>query len=294
MIYTIENELLKVSVTTWGAQVCSVIRKCDGAEHIWQADKSVWGYHAPILFPYAGKLSENRTTAKGVTWENAPQHGFARTMEHRFVRQNEKKIVLELTDCEETYSKWPYHFRLESSFILEGDRLTHRLSVENLDEEKMPFGIGYHPAFTIPFDDRHSCEDYEFRFDIPQSPICIDCRPGGLISGKNYYLHANSDTIALHETLFANDSFCMTNLTAKTLGIYEKGTGRGVECDISGFPYCLIWSKPTWPMPFVCIEPWMSLPSAEGASTQWSEKPAAAILNPGECWHCDLNTRFVR
>ena len=92
MIYTIENELLKVSVTTWGAQVCSVIRKCDGAEHIWQADKSVWGYHAPILFPYAGKLSENRTTAKGVTWENAPQHGFARTMEHRFVRQNEKVL----------------------------------------------------------------------------------------------------------------------------------------------------------------------------------------------------------
>jgi len=49
--FTIENEYLKLTVTTWGAQVKSVIRKCDGVEHIWQADKAVWGYHAPILFP---------------------------------------------------------------------------------------------------------------------------------------------------------------------------------------------------------------------------------------------------
>ena len=32
--FTIENEYLKVTVTTWGAQVKSVIRKMDGVEHI--------------------------------------------------------------------------------------------------------------------------------------------------------------------------------------------------------------------------------------------------------------------
>lgn len=294
MIYTIENELLKVSVTTWGAQVCSVIRKSDGVEHIWQADKAVWGYHAPVLFPYAGKLTDNQASAKGVIWENAPQHGFARTTEHTFVRQNEKEIVLELTDSAETLAKWPYHFCLTSTFILEGDKLTHRLTVENRDAEELPFGIGYHPAFTIPFDSRHACTDYEFRFDSKQSPLCLDCLPKGLVNGKCYYLGKNIDTIPITETLFDNDSHCMTNLTAKTIGIYEKGTGRGVECDISSFPYTLIWSKPVWPMPFVCIEPWMSLPSPEEGSTQWAEKPAAAILQPGQSWHCDLNTRFVR
>ena len=40
--FTIENEYLKLTVTTWGAQVKSVVRKCDNVEHIWQADKSVW------------------------------------------------------------------------------------------------------------------------------------------------------------------------------------------------------------------------------------------------------------
>ena len=56
MDYILENEYLKVTVTTWGAQLKSVIRKCDGVEHMWQADKSVWGYHAPVLFPFAGKV----------------------------------------------------------------------------------------------------------------------------------------------------------------------------------------------------------------------------------------------
>ena len=58
--FIIENEYLKVTVTTWGAQVKSVIRKSDNTEHIWQADKSVWGYHAPILFPHAGKVVDVR------------------------------------------------------------------------------------------------------------------------------------------------------------------------------------------------------------------------------------------
>lgn len=294
MILTMENDLLKVSVTTWGAQVCSVLRKCDGVEHIWQADKSVWGYHAPILFPYTGKLTGGKCVTKGVTWDNAPQHGFARTMEHTPVRSSEKEIVLELTDCEETMAVWPYRFRLVSTFVLEGDRLTHRLTVENRDEEAMPFGIGYHPAFTIPFDGDHTAEDYEFRFDAPQSPLCIHCRPNGLVNGRCYYLGANLDTIPLTEKLFSDDSHCMANLTAKTLGVYEKGTGRGVELDISGFPYTLIWSKPQWPYPFVCIEPWMSIPGTEEGSSDWNDKPAAAVLAPGQSRIVELNSRYVR
>ena len=45
---------------------------------------------------------------------------------------------------------------------------------------------------------------------------------------------------------------------------------------------------------FVCIEPWMSLPSFEGSSIKWEDKPAAAILSPGESWSTTLSTAFVR
>lgn len=290
--FTIENEYLKVTVTTWGAQVKSVIRKLDGVEHIWQADKAVWGYHAPILFPHAGKVVDGKIEVRGGVYESG-QHGFARLMEHEFVEQTADTIVLELCANEETLAKFPYDFRLVSTFSLEGDTLHHSLTVENLDEVQLPFGIGYHPAFTVPFDDKHVATDYELRFDEMESPICVNCLPTGLVQKDHYYLGNNITSIPVDEQLFANDSHCMVNLKSRTLGLYEKGTGRGVVCDISEFPYTLIWSKPGMPK-FVCIEPWHSLPSCEGGSRNWEEKPAAAILNPGEGWTTTLSTSFVR
>ena len=292
MDYILENEYLKVTVTTFGAQVKSVRRKCDGVEHMWQADKGVWGYHAPILFPHCGKVVDGVIEAKGKTFKSG-QHGFARLMEHSFVDQNRDSLVLELCADEKTRKCFPYEFRLVSIFTLEGSTLHHTLSVENLDEAALPFGIGYHPGFAIPFDDRHTAGDYELRFSEPESPLCVNNLPHGLMHGNLYYLGTNIQSIPIDDKLFANDSHCMVNLRSQTLGLYEKDTGRAVVCDISQFPYTLIWSKPGTPK-FVCIEPWHSLPSPENGSTKWEEKPAAAILAPGEEWSCTLSTSFVR
>ena len=292
MEYIIENEYLKVTVTTWGAQVKSVIRKCDGVEHMWNADPSVWKFHAPILFPHCGKLVDGKLETKGQIYESGP-HGFARDMEHEFVDQTEDTLVLELCSCPETLARFPYEFRLVSTFTLENDTLHHSLTVENLDSDKLHFGIGYHPGFTVPFDDKHVATDYELRFSETESPLCVNNLPYGLMHGDLYHLPANIRSIPIDDQLFANDSHCMVNLKSATLGIYEKGTGRAVVCDISDFPYTLIWSKPGMPK-FVCIEPWHSLPSAEDGSIKWEEKPAAAILNPGEAWSCTLSTSFVR
>ena len=292
MEYIIENEYLKATITTWGAQVKSVIRKCDGVEHMWSGDPSVWKFHAPILFPHCGKLPEGKLEAKGQIYESGP-HGFARDLEHEFVDQTADTLVLELCSCPETLARFPYEFRLVSTFTLENDTLHHTLTVENLDGDKLPFGIGYHPGFAIPFDDQHVATDYELRFSETESPVCLNCLPTGLVQKDHYYLPTNIDTLPIDDRLFANDSHCMVNLKSAALGIYEKGTGRAVVCNIADFPYTLIWSKPGMPQ-FVCIEPWHSLPSAEGSSILWEKKPAAAILDPGEAWSCTLSTSFVR
>ncbi|MEE1035622.1 MAG: aldose 1-epimerase family protein, partial [Oscillospiraceae bacterium] len=207
MEYIIENEYLKLTVTTWGAQVKSVVRKCDGVEHIWQADPAVWGFHTPILFPHAGKVVDGIIEAKGGVYESG-QHGFARLMEHDFVDQTDDTIVLELCSSPETLAKFPYEFRLVSTFTLEGDTLHHTLTVENLDTDKLPFGIGYHPGFTVPFDDKHQATDYELRFSDMESPLCLNCLPTGLIQDDHYYLGSNIRSIPIDEKLFANDSHC--------------------------------------------------------------------------------------
>ena len=293
MDLVMENEYLKVTVTTQGAQLKSVVRKCDGVEHMWQADPAVWGYHAPILFPYAGKLVNGEMTAKGKTYTGCRQHGFARNLEHKPVSQDGQTVVLELTDSEQTLALWPYRFRLVSTFTLEGDTLHHTLTVENHDDEALPFGIGYHPGFALPFDENHTYTDYQLRFDCSESPICLDQSNGGLTGREHYWLGKNIRAIDVDEHLFDNDSHCMTGLSSRTLGLYEKDTGRGVVCGIKGFPYVLIWSKPGVPK-FVCIEPWHSLPSPVDGGTDWSQKPAAAVLSPGEEWSTTLSMSFVR
>ena len=293
MEFIIENEYLKVTVTSWGAQVKSVVRKSDGVEHMWQADKSVWGYHAPILFPFCGRLKDGKMIAKGQELSVSVQHGFARTSEHQLVAKNKDTLVLQLTDSPETLAIWPWKFRLMSSFTLDGDVLHHTLTVENRDEENMSFGIGYHPGFAIPFDENHTYADYELRFNKMESPICLETAPRGLVNGKSYYLGSNLTTIPITDTLFANDSHCMIGLQSDTLGLYEKDTGRGVVCSIKNFPYCLIWSKPGEPK-FICIEPWNSLPSPEALGYDWEEKPAAARIAPGESWSTTLSTAFIR
>ena len=293
MEFVLENAYLRVTLTTDGAQIKSVVRKSDAVEHIWRADPAVWGYHTPILFPYTGRVKDGKILAKGTLYENCPQHGFARLMEHTPVCCDENRVIMELTENDETLKQWPYRFRLISTFTLEEDTLHHTLTVENRDEANMPFGIGYHPAFRLPFDDQHTYEDYELRFDEQESPLCLDTSNGGLIGDKAYYLGKNIRTVALDQQLFANDSHCMLGLQSNTLGLYEKDSGRGVVCSIRNFPYVLIWSKPGIPK-FVCIEPWHSLPSPVNGSYKWTKKPAAAVLAPGFNWSTTLSIQFVR
>lgn len=293
MNYVIENEQLRVTVASHGAEVVSVVSKKTGDECIWGGDPSVWGRHAPILFPYTGKLTGGEMIVDGRAYPGK-QHGFARDVEHALAEQTDERLVLELRANDRTKELFPFDFVLRSIFTLDGNTLRHTLEVENPADETLYFGVGYHPAFVCPFDDKHDTEDYEFRFDRMESPLVIDARPNGLLSGRNYYLGANIDRIQLTDRLFDNDSYCMVNLKSSTLGIYEKDSDRSVVCSIESFPYTLIWSQLTEKIKFVCIEPWNSLPGAEDGSKEWKDRPAAAALKKGEQFRTTLATTFNR
>ena len=65
MIYTLENETLKLSVNSLGAEMYALEHKPDGAQLLWNGDKAVWPRRAPILFPYAGKIKDGKVQAAG-------------------------------------------------------------------------------------------------------------------------------------------------------------------------------------------------------------------------------------
>ena len=118
MRYSIENDTLRLTVDTHGAEAVSVIHKPTGAELLWSGDPSVWGRHAPILFPYTGKLTGGKMIAKGVEYAGG-QHGFARDVEHAMTRHTADTLEFELHANPETLPKWPYAFVLRSTFVLD-------------------------------------------------------------------------------------------------------------------------------------------------------------------------------
>lgn len=288
---TIHNEFLTLTVDTHGAEAVSVKNKA-GEEMLWSGDPAVWSGHAPILFPWAGNYGD-AFTYKGKTYPGG-RHGFARHMEHTLLQAQGDTIKLELRSNAETAKRYPFDFVMTTVYQLVGQQVQLHVTVENKSEEAMPFGLGFHPGFAIPFDDAHTTQDYEFRFDKVESPICIDTMPNGLVSGKCGFFGTNIQKIQLTDELFANDSFCLTGLNSNTLGIYEKDTGRYINCEISGYPYTLLWSALTPKVQFVCIEPWRTLPGAEGGSAELSAHPAAKILQPGESDTTTLKINFAR
>ena len=141
----LRNEFFTLTVDTLGAEAVS-LKNAAGEEVLWQADPEVWPRHAPILFPWT---------------YHVVKQGFARDVEHTLVRVDEHEIVLELRSSPELKETWfPFEFVLTSMFRLEGKTIHHTLTVENPGQEELRFGIGFHPAFNIPFDNCHTTEDY--------------------------------------------------------------------------------------------------------------------------------------
>lgn len=292
MDYRLENECLRVTVTTLGAQIKSVVHRSDGAEHIWCGDSAVWKFQTPVLFPYTGKLKDGRAVIRGKEIKNAPPHGVVRVQEHTLTERENDRLTLTTEANEETLAIFPYRFRFSSAFRLEGESLFHTLTVENTDTEPFRFGLGFHPGFAVPFDAAHTIGDYELRFSEVESPVCLET-PEGLLNGKSFMPWHDLRALAVTDGMFDGGGCCMTGLRSETLGLYEKGSGRAVVCHIGDFPYCLLWSQPGRPR-FVCIEPWHSLPDTEQSDGDWEKKAAAAVLSPGERWSATLRMDFLR
>ena len=160
-------------------------------------------------------------------------------MEHTLLCAEGDTIRLELRSDEKSKAeRFPFDFVLTSTFRLEGRTVHHTLTVTNPADaaEELQFGIGYHPAFRIPFDDQHTTTDYEFRFDQPESPMILDAYPNGLLTGKCGYRWKNEQSIPLTDDLFENDSFCMAGLRSRTLASTKRTPARGIVCQCGGLP----------------------------------------------------------
>ena len=104
-------------------------------------------------------------------------------------------------------------------------------------------------------------------FDGVESPLCVSAQPDGLLNGQSYYLARNVEAIQLTDDLFDSDSHAMVNLRSAHVSVIEKDTGRSVICDVSDFPYTLIWSAPKSRCTLSALSRGTACPRGNGPST---------------------------
>ena len=120
MIYTLENDSLKVQVNSHGGELWSIQTK-DGAEYLWQGDETYWKDRALNLFPYIARLTEGKYMLDGKTYE-MPIHGFVNSSDLEVEEHTAQRLVLKLTDSENTREMYPFAFVYWLTYELVGNK----------------------------------------------------------------------------------------------------------------------------------------------------------------------------
>ena len=278
MIYTIKNDKIEVSVEDLGAQMRS-IKDATGKEYLWQGDEKYWNGSAPNLFPYIARLTEGKYILKGRTYE-MPKHGFLRNSVLKLKEKTQTKMVFSLTDSEETYKMYPYHFEIKVKYELFENELKVSYNVANKDKKVMYFGVGGHPGFQVPVEKELFFEDYFIEFakgtDMKRVGMSEDC----FVTGKDeaFPLEENR-RLYLHHNLFDDDAIILKDAPSKVVLASEKGSAR-IEMETSHLEYLGIWHKPASDAPYVCIEPWSSLPSKKDIIEDLEQQDNLVSLKP--------------
>lgn len=255
MIYTLENDTIKISASTYGGELHSIQSQSTSTEFLWNGNEEYWKYHAPILFPIVGKVKDGEYKVDGQTYK-LPQHGLARTREFTMINKTNDSITFELKWSEDILKVYPYKFSLKITYTLTNNGVKTTYTVDNLDEKAIYFSIGAHPAFMCPMIQGETMEDYYFEFNQKEtsSLMCLDPKTGYFTHEREEYFKNNS-IIPLSKDTFINDALVFDDLKSNIISLKSKNHNKILSMDFSGFPYIAVWS-PASGAPFVCIEPW--------------------------------------
>lgn len=276
MEYQIKNGKICVTISDMGAEIQSVRFK--ETEYLWNGDEHYWSERAPILFPFVGRLTDGEYLLNGKQYEMGI-HGFARILPYTVVDKTEESITFELHDDEMTYRVYPYRFILRVVYELKDNKICIAYHVINLSDDTMYFGIGGHPGFCLPFDEGLKFDDYYLEFTGSCFPQKIGLTETGFLSGEDEPFSLEHDKfLKLSYGIFEN-TILLRHMSDKVTLKSDKGE-RKVTLSYPAFPYLGLWHAPG--APYLCIEPWASLPSRQDIVEEFRYKSDLIRLGEGE------------
>lgn len=285
-MHVLENEFLSVGIQHKGAELCSIQNKFNGLEYLWQADPSVWSFHAPNLFPVVGNCINNQIQINGIKYP-MQRHGFARHSQFVLTESSAKHAVFTLDYSESTLVVYPFKFSFQVSYYLQDTEISIVYKVFNKDNKPVFFSVGAHPAFNIPFFKDGVYDDYYIEFNEDESPVKHLFNESGFFTGDTEPVHLNKRRLNLSKDLFKNGALVFKEIKSREVLIRNHHTPNFVSVSYADFNSLGIWAAPD--APFVCIEPWLGYADSAGALKEFSEKEGIQKLEISKVFECSFS-----
>ncbi len=283
MLLTIENADLKLCVDTLGAQMMSIQGK-DGCEYLWQGDPAYWEDRAPVLFPFIGRLEGKQYQLDGQVYSMGI-HGFAAGSEFCVEKYTDDTLALSLQSTSVTQANYPCVFILEIRYHLNGKTIEVQNFIKNKGESTMHFALGGHPGFRVPLNKDERFEDYYLEFSKSCTPDRIGFTEDTiLVNGQTErYPVEDGKVLRLKHNLFDDDAIILQNM-AREVSLKSKNSQRSITVAYPNMPYLGIWHWSHKDAPYVCIEPWTSLPGRSGITEEISCRSDFVHLMPKQTY----------
>ncbi|MBB4191817.1 galactose mutarotase-like enzyme [Rhizobium aethiopicum] len=270
----IGNGDITVDVSSLGAEMQALTTN-DGRSWLWTGDAAFWAGRSPILFPIVGKAPDDKLAIGGTVYPMA-QHGFARRSEFALTASTATSCRHELAASAATRAVYPFDFLLAVEHAVEGHALTVTAEVSNRDQQAMPFGLGFHPAFAWPLPDA-SGRAHTVTLDNEGEPELVRLE-GGLINPAPLPSPFVKGRLELDHAMFEQDAMIFPEGAGEGLRYGAEG-GPALQFHFENLPNLALWTKPA--APFLCVEPWHGTAAQAGASSELSQRPSTTMLAPG-------------
>lgn len=281
----LKNDLLEVMLSPKGAEIISIVGQQDGINYMWKRDARQWGNSAPILFPIVGKVRNDEYRVDGKAY-SLTQHGFARHNEFKVIEASDTKVIYELESNDELIKMYPYLFKLLVVYTLEQKSLSCSCIVNNEDNKDMYFQIGGHPAFSCPFKEDESSNDYYLEFSENET-LCekiLDPIQNGMTNITRPFLE-NEKRFFVRQESFNRDAIVLENFKSKSITLKSLNHNKTLSVHMENFTHLGIWAA-KHVGDLVAIEPWIGHTDYIDFKGELKDKTGVKSIKSGESFNC--------
>lgn len=271
----------------------STVSVIDTLEGFAETGERPSGSGIPILFPYPNRITKGRYSWDGQEYalpeavvgynkDNAI-HGFCLDRPWRVTDSGDEFVTGEFqlsVDAPDRRPLWPADFVIEAKYSLSAAVLRCDFRVTNPDAVPLPWGLGTHPYFTLPFGPKGALPNCLVEAPAAEEWVLVDCLPTGerrpVPTERDLRDGARFTDLQMDHVLTG----LPTDVDVIETKIYDEGSGLElVQRSDASFRELVVFTPPN--RPAICLEPYTCTTDAINLAARGIDG-GLRVLDPGE------------